>query len=64
MGGFMPINENALSDFAMTPDAQGMLLQFNSIEFSPLLLKDAQSKCEKYAKSLYGNASKLSYISK
>jgi hypothetical protein len=31
MGGLLPLNEHALTDFAITPEAQGLLLQINTL---------------------------------
>lgn len=61
LGGYLPANENTLSDFAIVPEARGVVLQFNTIEISPLLLKNAQKKSELYAKSMFSSASKISY---
>jgi hypothetical protein len=31
MGYFLPLSENALTDFALTPDAQGLQINFSSV---------------------------------
>lgn len=58
MGGFLPVNEHALSDFAITPDAQGLRILFPHIEISSVLLKEAEARSLAYTRSLFGGASK------
>ena len=58
MGEFLPVNDHALSDFATTPDAQGLRILFTHIEISSVLLKKAEARSLAYTRILFGGASK------
>lgn len=44
MGYFLPLSENALADFAITPEAQSITFNFTSIEINSTMLKDVPNK--------------------
>lgn len=59
MGYFLPLSENALADFAITPEAQSITFTFSSIEINSTLLKDAPNKAQTLLRNRVSNLSKV-----
>lgn len=59
MGYFLPVSENALADFAITPEAQSITFNFTSIEINSSLLKDAPHKAQNLVKNKISNLTKV-----
>lgn len=64
MGYFLPLSENALADFAITPEAQAITFTFTSIELNAALLKDVPNKAQMLVKNRISNITKVTSVMK
>ena len=59
MGYFLPLSENALADFAITPEAQAITFNFTSIEINSTMLKDVPNKAQNLVRNKISNITKV-----
>jgi hypothetical protein len=56
MGGHLPASDHALSDFALSTDATGLLLNCTHLELNTSLFAEAESKAQLLAQNSFGAA--------
>lgn len=62
MGYYLPISENTLTDFSLTPESHSLKLNFSHVEVNTALLKEANTRAELIVKSKHSLLGKISSV--